>query len=537
MMADEDLNVRMPMGDRGHDAEIRSDDGDERWGENESIDDIGEEDEEESDDDDGDDDNDDSISDDEVIEDEIVNNWGESEGESDDDDDDDNDRESESDEEIDEDEILEAFLHTFHKGDYDKEFDDALCLDRSLLPPAQSTQASYHKPDNWGERNRIGLEEVQRQLRSCIGSVSLFNSLELKLSHNGYGDQLMDNEEPIVWHESILEHYWDQLEAKINEQDIEIDIRKIQIENVEITKECLAVVVQICRCERVNNLYTSIVFCNANLCDEGIVFLSKLVDVSFEFNTLIITHNRIDNMESAYCLSRSLRANAFTTRLHLSHCDLGSNPEILLVILQSDISHIDLRNNNIDSLGAVIIADYLEGDPPIEHLLLGHNRLNDHDAILISQALKKNRNLRTIHIYSNNLSSIGVNALLNSVFDSSSLNALSESNHTLTEMDFFNDNNRPFSEGANCIENLLHLDRTQKILFALQDKDSLLKYLANVPVGLMPQVMAFPLRQDDNQLQQKYLNVLYFTMRWWNMPMLYSYHRCCVKSDTKRKRR
>ena len=265
--------------------------------------------------------------------------------------------------------------------------------------------------------------------------------------------------------------------------------------------------------------------------------LSKLVDVSFELYTLIITHNRIDNMDSARCLSRSLRANAFTMRLHLSHCDLGSNPEILLIILQSDISHIDLRNNKIDSLGAVIIANYLEGDPPIEHLLLGHNRLNDHDAILISQALKKNRNLRTIHIYSNNLSSIGVNALLNSVFDSSSLNALSESNHMLSEMDFFNDNNRPFSEGPNCISRLLQLDRTQKILFVLQDKDSLLQYLANVPVGLMPQVLAFPLRCDDIQLQHKYLNVLYSTMRWWNMPLLYSYCNCCIKSDTKRKRR
>jgi hypothetical protein len=32
------------------------------------------------------------------------------------------------------------------------------------------------------------------------------------------------------------------------------------------------------------------------------------------------------------------------------------------------------------------------------------------------------------------------------------------------------------------------------------------------------------------------LNVLYSTMRWWNMPMLYSYHHCCTTSNTKRKR-
>ena len=36
---------------------------------------------------------------------------------------------------------------------------------------------------------------------------------------------------------------------------------------------------------------------------------------------------------------------------------------------------------------------------------------------------------------------------------------------------------------------MLKLDRTDKILFALQDKDSLMKYLANVPVELIPEVL------------------------------------------------
>jgi hypothetical protein len=128
-MADEDQYVRMPMGDRGHDAEIRSDDGDERWGENDYMDDFVEEDEEESDDDDNND-NDDSTSDDEVIEDEIV----------------------------------EQFIRTFSIGDFDIDFDNALCLDRSAIPPPLFTQASYEKPNNWIERNRIGLEKVKEQL-------------------------------------------------------------------------------------------------------------------------------------------------------------------------------------------------------------------------------------------------------------------------------------------------------------------------------------------------------------------------------------
>jgi hypothetical protein len=175
------------------DAEIRSDDGDERWGENECIDYFVEEEEEESDDDD--DDNDDSISDDEVIE----------------------------------DEILEQFIRTFSIGDY-IEFDNTLCLDRSVISSAQSTQALYDKPNNWVQRNQIGLEKVkeQLQLQTCIHSVSHDKTFNLKLMHNSHEDQqLTDGEEPIVWNEKILDEYLDQLEAKMNEVDIVIIIHDI----------------------------------------------------------------------------------------------------------------------------------------------------------------------------------------------------------------------------------------------------------------------------------------------------------------------
>ena len=189
---------------------------------------------------------------------------------------------------------------------------------------------------------------------------------------------------------------------------------------------------------------------------------------------------------------------------------------MLSVILQSDVRHIDICNNNIDSLGAVTIAEYLESDPPIERLSLGCNRLNDDDAILILQALKRNTNLCEIYLHTNNLTSIGVNALLSCVFDGSNLNAISESNHTVTEMDLFDDiKSHCSSLLQGCIDNLLGLDRTEKILLALQDKDSLLKYLANVPVELIPEVLEFPRRVVVRLLHNK-LNIVYSTMRWWN---------------------
>jgi Ran GTPase-activating protein (RanGAP) involved in mRNA processing and transport len=347
------------------------------------------------------------------------------------------------------------------------------------------------------------------------------------LEHDSYRDR---DGEPIVWHEPILDAYWDQLEARIKQQEIFVDIQHIQIVNVEITKERLATLVTALSGHV--NTTKHINFINVNLCQEGILSLSKLVDVSATLQRFSISHNRIDNMDSARCLSRSLKSHTCINWLWLNHCDLGSSPEILSVILQSDVKYIYINNNNIDSLGAITIAEYLEGNPPIKHLFLDRNRLNDDDAILISRALRRNTNLKTINLHSNSFTSIGVKALLNCVFHGSSLNAISESNHTLAEMNFFDYSKRPKSL-VSCIDRLLEFNRTQKILLALQDKDSLLQYLANVPVELIPEVLAFPQRQCS-----WYLNIVYSTMRWWNMPMLYSYQKCSdnMMSDRREKK-
>jgi hypothetical protein len=442
-------------------------------------------------------------------------------------------------------EHVEKFLRTFHNGNYDAEFDTLLTSDRSATLPVRHTQASYNKPDNWRERNRIGLEKMKIQLQNCITSAMNNQSLSLNVKHNTnttWDPQiLMEGEEPIVWHETTLDEYWDQIEAEIDRGRqlgrAATDICRIDIENVEMKKERLAALVTIFRSGKATYSSTSLIFDNANLCEEGIISVSELVDAISEMLYLDLSHNQIDSMDSARFLSRTLMSHVRINQLCLCHCDLGSNPEILSVILQSGVNHMDLSNNNIDSLGAAKIAEYLEVDPPIGMISLGYNRLNDDDALLLSHALKRNTNLRRIDLYSNNFTSIGVKALLSCVVDSSSLNAISESNHSVERLFIFLKQRNEISPSdsiCGCIDSLLKLDQTQKIIAALQDKDTLLKYLANLPVELIPEVLAFS-QWDDNLCPCIKLNIVYSTMRWWNMPTLYSYHHC-VKSDTKRKR-
>jgi hypothetical protein len=364
---------------------------------------------------------------------------------------------------------------------------------------------------------------VNEQLKKSIDSAKDHSHIfRLSLIHN-WSQQLIDNEEPIVWHEKILDEYWNQIEEEWRKQKIVAKIESIQTLNVEITKERLAALAAMFLSGRATNSSKQqyFGFINANLCEEGIISLAKLVDVSSRLHRFRLQYNRINSMKSACCLSRSLKSHSCIENLHLAGCDLGSSPEILSVILQSDVSWIDLCDNNIDSLGAVKIAEYLESDPPIKLLSLHHNRLDDDDMILISQALKGNTNLTHLNLLGNNLTSTGVKAPLTCVFDSSSLNAISESNHTLSKIDFFDDgNNRPIKEMHNCINTLLGFDRTEKLLLALQEKDSLLQYLTNVPVGVIPDVLAFPHGRVVDEHQYKHLNIVYSIMRWWDMPMI-----------------
>jgi hypothetical protein len=92
------------------------------------------------------------------------------------------------------------------------------------------------------------------------------------------------------------------------------------------------------------------------------------------------------------------------------------------------------------------------------------------------------------------------------------------------------------------------LDRTDKVLLALLDKESLREYLSGVPIEFMPEVLAFlqrnymiiPALQRSTSFHlgmtpSHTLNMVYSCMRWWNMPSLYSFYGN-VSSGIKRKR-
>jgi len=125
------------------------------------------------------------------------------------------------------------------------------------------------------------------------------------------------------------------------------------------------------------------------------VLLLSFVEQSLGLRLVRLSHNRIGGMNSALRLSRALKPHPNMKMIIMTHCDLGNDPDILSVILQSDVKEIDLSHNYIDSLGAVKISQYLESNPPVKLLKLDNNSFNADDAILFSQTLKRNTHLTT----------------------------------------------------------------------------------------------------------------------------------------------
>lgn len=245
-----------------------------------------------------------------------------------------------------------------------------------------------------------------------------------------------------------------------------------------------------------------------------------------------------DDLYACMYLSRSPRKNTAIQSLRLS-CNLGDDIEVLRIILQSNIKDLNLSNNNIGSPGAAKIAEHLETNTGMIELNLDRNSFKDTDAILFAKSLKKNTKLQQLQIRQNNFTLTGVKYLIKGVFDTSSLNAMSDCNHVCA-LQILSEPAVVRRERLNMSGINWELDRTSKVLSLFCVKESMMHYLEDLPVEYMPDVLSFIQNEKD---QKKLTNTMYAIVRYWEMPTLYSFHsgalpqsRRCNGSAGKRKR-
>ena len=187
-------------------------------------------------------------------------------------------------------------------------------------------------------------------------------------------------------------------------------------------------------------------------------------------------------------------------------------------------------NNNVRTMGSTHIPDFIDENSPLAYLNLSGNHLNDNDARFIADALRVNTKLKSINLGANNITSVGFNALKIAIFNTSSLNAVADSNHTCTikgvgvEPSWINNKSN---------EKQVNRDRKLFTLLSTRSHEgsnvSLLdKELGEDSLKFAPKVLGF-LNTYHHQMFTRRLAITFDILRNWRMPELYEYQRASRK--------
>jgi len=443
---------------------------------------------------------------------------------------------SESDDDDSDDEFnsdaFEHYILNFCGGEYDDTLKGALnnfrANDTGNYDINQTTNA------DWDARKAFALEGLKAQMQSYVGAVDtgidvekIFDHITLTSVKHRLGQQRYGL---ILAHEHSLDPYWDDFLNALTRYsyDSGTKFRYIVIQDVELTKEILEKMAT-----KLNGkVKKALIFNGNNICREGIISIASLLEGNRTMGYLHLCQSPINDLSGVMRLSEAVSTHPIPLSLNLSGCSIGTNMDILMTILRSGAETIYLNDNDIGSQGAIEIAKHLQSNAStLKQLSLDTNRLNDGDAILLAQALKKNTNLQEIWVRGNNFSVSGVKSLFKAIFNSSSLNAISESNHQC-QLHLFSemDTSQDYVEILNSQDR--DTSRMRKISVAFHSRESTLHYLEGLPLEFMPDVLdEIQAETEENKL----INMMYAIMRWWDMPALYSYHRCAT-SRYKRKR-
>lgn len=190
---------------------------------------------------------------------------------------------------------------------------------------------------------------------------------------------------------------------------------------------------------------------------------------------------------------------------------------------------IDLSENAITTNGDSFLSNFLETNTTLHLLKLGYNNLNNHDAISIARALVTNRTLILLNLSGNNITQDGKNALLETVFNTSSLNAASDSNQTclvLCDSNWMRQFNHSSNKLSHRRQKLYHIlsKRNRESSNVEQLDENLSREHIPTLLESIQEYSNFIVDDDvDGERSDSVppLSIMYEVLRGWNMPVLY----------------
>jgi len=177
---------------------------------------------------------------------------------------------------------------------------------------------------------------------------------------------------------------------------------------------------------------------NNNFIDtnKGIEFAVEVIKSNPNMKNFFWDYNQLESTGNVHSLLDAVCNNPSIDRIRLESClggDINGYEALCHLLASGKIFELlDFERNDIQTWDRteIPIPDYITSNPPLKYLYLSSNELNNDDAILISQALKQNTNLKELRLWNNNISDIGKEALSKATYDPTSLNSVSDSNHS-----------------------------------------------------------------------------------------------------------
>ena len=162
------------------------------------------------------------------------------------------------------------------------------------------------------------------------------------------------------------------------------------------------------------------------LCPEDYQALCMLLSTSQTLTKLMVTYTLQPDSISKYLID-GLNNSICLEHLDISHSVLShKDVELLSSMLQTShtLNNFNIKDCDIESMGAHHIADALCINSSLETIVLDHNPLKDQGAIALARMLTRNQSLKELHLQSCLITQYGISCITEAL----------NTNHSITKI-------------------------------------------------------------------------------------------------------
>lgn len=155
--------------------------------------------------------------------------------------------------------------------------------------------------------------------------------------------------------------------------------------------------------------------------------LAAVLKEGRSLHKLIFKHFNPLTRESIFMLADGIKNAGVLSSLRISDCHLGpecAEPLCNALAENNSITYLDLRNNKLESAGAIFASLLLKKNRCIKTMVLAGNNLADEGFASVADGLKTNSSLTKLGLCKNNAGEVGINAILEATKGHSSLKSL-----------------------------------------------------------------------------------------------------------------